>query len=215
MPYRLIVSAVALFIVSTSLYAKGNIVIESVKVTYNDNVTNPRKTVVRDLQTLQDNTFWSKPTKVDVSVSIKNIGDSDNYSIVVHPELFYELVPTPVKFAPMKRELRAITNKPTWVWIKALGSRAARELKSGETKRFTFSHIDVRNIYSPTGYSIRAYKIRVYADPKGGGDPDYTNNVKDWIIANRNPSLAGSKREFRLNWLLSTQSGHRAWKLII
>ncbi len=172
-----------LLVGSMGVRADGDIVVKSLRVTYKDDITTPGKVIVRELKSLHDNNFWSKPTNVDVSVSIQNTGDKTNLYVSVTPELFYKVVSEPSKFPPMNGELRTITNKPTWVWIKTLGSKAVRELKPGESKNFVFSDLDVRNTYYATAYQIHAYAIRLYAEPKRGGDNNYSNNVKNWIVS--------------------------------
>jgi hypothetical protein len=104
------------------------------------------------------------------------------YQIGVGP-LYYLVKPENTKFPPMKGELRSLTNKPTWVWVRTLASDAIRELKPGETKKLKFTELDIRNTYYATDYQVHAFAIRVFVKPKKGEDKNFSNNVKEWIVS--------------------------------
>jgi hypothetical protein len=84
--FKILACGVALVLICTDVYG-GDLSILWLKVTYKDEVTEPGKIIIRELTSLQDDTFWSKPTKVDVEVVIENKGETPNLFIGVKPEL--------------------------------------------------------------------------------------------------------------------------------
>jgi hypothetical protein len=180
--FKIFACGVVLTLICTDVYG-GDLAISWLKVTYKDDVTESGKIIIRELTSLQDDTFWSKPTKVDVEVVIENKGETPNLFIGITPELYYLVKPENTKFPPMKGELRSLTNKPTWVWIRTLASDAIRELKPGETKKLKFTELDIRNTYYATDYQVHAFAIRVFVKSKKGEDNNFSNNVKEWIVS--------------------------------
>ncbi|MHB8845180.1 MAG: hypothetical protein ACYC7L_10590 [Nitrospirota bacterium] len=170
----------SLFILSTPAFS-GDIAVSSVRLTYQDNVTTPGKFFVRELKSFQDDTYWSKPNEVDVTVEIENVGSTVERYIHVNPELYYQLSASGSSFPPLKGELRTITKLPVWVWINTLGSMSIPELQPGEKKKLVFNKVQIRSQYYATDYHINAVAIRVFAVPRDG-DSNYVNNVMDKVV---------------------------------
>jgi hypothetical protein len=83
----------------------------------------------------------------------------------------------------MKRELRTITKEPVWVWIKTLGSKPLPEILPGRKETLIFENLDVRNEYYATDYTIHAFAIRVFAEPRDrDADTNLNNNVREKIV---------------------------------
>jgi hypothetical protein len=160
----------------------GDISISAPVLTYRDDVTTPGKVVERELLSIQDGTYWSKPDTVNVSVEVRNKGDSIVRFIRVSAEHYYLLKADASRFPPMKGELRTITDEPVWVWTNTPGSKAIRELRPGEKKVVIFKDLPVRSRYYATGYQFQAFAVRVFASPRDGDD-DYSNNVSQKIIS--------------------------------
>jgi hypothetical protein len=159
----------------------GNISISAPVITYKDDVTTPGKVVERELLSIQDEKYWSQPFTVNVSVEVKNKSDSTVRFIRMSAEHYYLMRPQSSRFPPMKGELRTITDDPVWVWTNTPGSKAIRELKSGEKKVVIFKDLPVGSRYYATGYQFQAFAIRVFASPRDGDD-DYSDNVSQKII---------------------------------
>jgi hypothetical protein len=159
----------------------ADIAVLSLKVTYTDDVTTPGKAVERELTSLHDDPYWSKPEKVNVAVEIENKGKETARFISIVPEHYYLLQPRESSLPPMTGELRTITREPVWVWTSTLGSEAIRELAAGEKRTITFSDLPVRSRYYATSYDFKAFAIRVSAEPRDGDD-NYSDNVKEKII---------------------------------
>jgi hypothetical protein len=169
-----------------------DIAISSVKVTYQDDQTTPGKVVVRPLKSFQDNTFWSKPDKVNITVEISNNGSKEASFISVTPELYFLLERTEdSKFPPIRTtfskvktsELKSIAKGPIWVWNRTLSSSPIPGLTPGQKTILEFKDMDISNPYYATDYQVLALAIRVFAQPRDeSADKNYSNNVVDYIV---------------------------------
>ena len=159
----------------------GDIAVSSITLTYQDDITKPGEVVIRELKSLHDDSFWSKPHEVDIEVIIKNKGTSSVHYINVKPELYYKLSPADTPFPSLRGELKTITNNPVWVWIGNRGSEMIKELKPGEKKKLLFENQNIRSEYYATDYQFHAFAVRVFAMPRDG-DSNYSNNVNQKII---------------------------------
>lgn len=163
--------------------------IVSVELFYKDDVTVPGKIIKRRLVTFSDDPFWSKPSKADVVVSVKNKSSKPS-SAVISPSLFYLLTADPdVKYPPLLttdpkgRELRDISkNMSVWVWNRVLTSRGLKSIAPGEVVKVTMEGLDISSEYSPVDYRVEAFSIRVYVDSNVQEDIDYSNNVKEAVF---------------------------------
>ena len=158
----------------------------SAEIYYQDNISDSKKTIRRKLKSFSDNGVWSKPSKIDLEISIRN--NSNNVtSVVISPALYYLLKPIPgTPFPPMKttepiaQELRELSKgKSVWVWNRVLASKGVRSLNAHDTMKIVFQNLDISNNYSPTSYYNQGFAVRVYV--KAYKDNDYSNNVKDLI----------------------------------
>ena len=166
----------------TSTCFATDIEVSSVVLKYKDDVTTKGKVVNRELLSLQDNTYWSKPYEVDIEVKIKNVGTESVRRIRVKPELYYLLIVENSKFPAMKGELKEITKKPVWVWVNNLGNKMIKSLEPGESKIIRFQNETIRSEYYATDYSFQAFAVRVFAESMKGNDVNYSNNVNQKII---------------------------------
>jgi len=159
-----------------------DIEVSSVVLKYRDDVTTEGEVVIRELQSLQDNTYWSKPYEVDIEVKIKNIGTKSVRRIRVKPELYYSLRALNSKYPAMNNELKEITNKPVWVWVNNLGNEMIKSLEPGESKIIIFQNRTIRSEYYATDYFFQAFAVKVFAESIKGNDVNYSNNVNQKII---------------------------------
>jgi hypothetical protein len=159
----------------------GDIAVSSIKLTYKDDITNPGKVVIRELKSLHDDSYWSKPYEVDVEVLIENKGNNAVKYINVKAELYYKLKPEDTPFPSLEGELKTITNNPVWVWIGNLDKEMIKELKPGEKKKLLFKNQKIRGDYYATDYQFHAFAVRVFAKPRGG-DINYSDNVNQKIV---------------------------------
>lgn len=179
---RLLINLFILFFTGC-LYAADDLAVSSIRVTYKDNVTNPDEVVIRELKSLQDDSFWSKPDHIDVAVEIKNPGKQEYEYVNLSVELYYLLSPRESRFPAMQDELKSLTNKPVWVWKSTLATDTVRELGPGSIMTHVFNNLDISNQYYATDYQFEAFAIRVFASPRHGKDPDFNNNVKQWLVS--------------------------------
>ncbi len=171
--------------------------VSSLKVTYKDDRSVPGKTVVRELKSFQDDTHWSKPTKVDITVQVKNESkDETAIAVIVSPEMYVLLDKRPgSKFAPLTMgklaqeynlrevpELKSKMTGPVWIWNRTWRGTAFRELKPGQETKVELKDLYIGNEISPSDYGLVAIAIRVFVDTRKRNDPDYSNNVVDSII---------------------------------
>lgn len=170
----------ALFISPT--YAT-DISVKSVVLKYKDDITDKNKIVTRELHSLHEDEYWSKPYEVDIEVIVENIGKDKVKFINIKSELYHLLAPNvdQAPFPAMENELKTIRKEPTWVWSNNLGKKMIKELSPGEKQIIYFKNKAVRGDYYATDYSFRAFAVRVFASPRGRDD-DYTNNVNQKII---------------------------------
>lgn len=164
------------------IYA-ADISVKSVVLKYKDDITDKNKVEIRELHSLHDNGYWSKPHTVDIEVLIENIGKDRVKFINIKSELYHLLAPNYEQdpFPSMENELKTIRKEPTWVWSNNLGAQMIKELSPGDKQVIYFKNKIVRDNYYATDYSFHAFAVRVFASPRGGDD-DYTNNVNQKII---------------------------------
>lgn len=170
--------------------------VTSVKVTYKDRETTPGRTVIRELKSFQDDSVSSKPSKVDISVRVKNIGTTSALFVVVVAEM-YTLVDgaSGSKFPPLggiklrsehglarAAELKTISSEPVWTWNRRWDDRPIRELKAGEEVSVDFKDVSIAIDYQPVDYQLRGIAVRVFADLRDKDDSDYSNNVIDSVV---------------------------------
>jgi hypothetical protein len=163
--------------------------IVSIEIFYKDDVTVPGKITKRRLMTFSDTPFWSKPSKVDVVVSVRNKSNKPS-SAVISPSLFYLLSADPevnypplITTDPMGKELKEVSKDAgVWVWNRVLLSKGLKSIAPGEVVKVTMEGLDISSEYSPVDYRMEAFSIRVYVDSYVQKDIDYSNNVKEAII---------------------------------
>jgi len=170
--------------------------ISSLKITYKDNVSVPGKVIVRELKSFQDDTFWSKPTKVNVTVRVRNASkDETAIAVVVRPEMYVLLDRKPgsrfpslsmgrlaqVDYLRGVTELKSKMTGPVWVWNRT-GKGTPIELKPGQEMKVEIKDVDIANQFTPSDYDLLGIAIRVFVDSRVSKDPDYSNNVVDAII---------------------------------
>src|SRR2546426_11281469 len=126
--------------------------VSSLKIAYKDTVSVPGKTFVRELKSFQDDRYWSKPTKIDIAVQVKNEDKDDALFVVVVPEMYVLLDKVPgSKFVPLKMgklaedhnlrgvaELKSTMTGPVWVWNRRWNDNPIRELKPGQEMKVEF-----------------------------------------------------------------------------
>ncbi len=166
----------------------------SLKITYKDTKSVPGKTVVRELKSFQDNEYWSKPTKIDLALEIKNESNESALFVSVTPEMYALLGKKPgSRFPKLKmgrsandfqnvRELKSEMQGPTWVWNRTLASKPIREIKPGEKVRVEFNNLDIGIGYYPADYALLGIAIRVFVDLSEENDPNYADNVVDAVV---------------------------------
>lgn len=155
----------------------SDISVENVELSYLDNITDPKKPVMRLLESIQDDEYWSKPKQVDAIITIRNISDNPVEFITVKLELYHLLSHTADQpdFPALPNELKTITDKPVWVWTNNLVNGQIRELKAGESQILVYKNLVIRGDFYAYDYSFNAFAVKVFANPRGR-DSDYKNN---------------------------------------
>lgn len=194
MKNRMLLLIFGLLIGANSDAAQGSetrdLEVVSLEVLYKDNVTIPGKIIKRKLTKYSEQSVWSKPSKIDVVVVIKNNSNKESSAVVVSPTLFYLLradteksYPSIATKNPKGRELKEIAkNNGVWVWNKVLASTGIKRVAANEEQKIELNDLDISNIYSPIDYYLEAFAIRAYIESNIHEDPDYSNNVKEVII---------------------------------
>lgn len=161
----------------------ADISINEVSLWYLDNVTDPKNPIVRELKSLQDDEFWSKPKIVDIQISVENKSQVEVDYVSLKAELFYLLSyrSDGIKYPALENELKDIAKKPVWSWSRNIDTRMIKTLKPGETKIITIKNINVWENYYATEYAFNAYAIKVYASPRGG-DENTNNNMNYAVV---------------------------------
>lgn len=174
----------ALLALCTTLCRAADIAVSSVVLKYTDNITNANNIVVRELQAIHDNAFWSNPKSVDIEVQLENLGSDPVKFITLKAELYYLLEhrANEIELPPMPNELKTLSTDPVWVWTTGLGEELVKQLAPGETRSITFKNKMVNGDNYATDYAFNAFAVRVFAIPSGG-DGNYADNVTQKIIS--------------------------------
>jgi len=161
-----------------------DISVEKVELWYLDNITDPKKPIVRKLSSLHEDKYWSKPEYVDVEVIVKNNGTKIVKYTSLSLELYHLLSHRNEhpSYTALPNELKTITSKPTWVWTKNLVNGMTKGLKPGESKSIIYKNQKVKSNYYPTDYSFNAFAVKVFANPRGN-DKNYNNNSNYKIVS--------------------------------
>jgi len=176
---------VIILIALTSIPAfASDISVEKVELSYLDNISNPNNPVVRTLESLHDNEYWSKPKQVDAIITIKNTGEKVAKNIKIKVELYYLLShrEDQPNFPALPNELKTITDKPVWVWTNNLVRGGIKELKPGEIQILVYKNLKVRGNYYAYDYSFKAFAVKAFAKPRGV-DSNYKNNSNFKIVS--------------------------------
>ena len=164
--------------------------IVSFEVFYKDNVTVPGQIIKRKLTQYSEHPVWSKPSRIDVAIVIKNNSVKESSAVVFTPTLFYLIradveksFPSITTMNPKGRELKDITkNKGVWVWNKVLASTGIKIIAANEELKIELEDLDISNICSPVDYYLEAFAVRAYIESNLHEDLDYSNNVKEIVI---------------------------------
>ncbi len=178
----------AILMFSFCLKADDLISINELKIKYLDNVTDPKKPVIRILEKISDNDIWSKPDNVTLMVTVENLTDKERkFMLVTEMHLLINKNETS-KYYPIldskNMDLKNCSEKPVWVWSRTFDSEGFKKLSAKEKRTVKIENISIKNLFGATEYNCDGFAIRVYAKTHNWKkeDSNYKNNVIQQIF---------------------------------
>lgn len=176
-----------LFLAPPVAFSAGDLELKSLKIEYFDKVTNSKSPVYRELTRFDDNDYWSKPKKVNLIVTVKNIGDK-RIKFKLSPQLYFLMEAykgLPYSMSDKHKDLKSIAEFPVWVWNSThFVFGAPVKLQPKEEKIITIENFNLEQLTQVSKeYQKSAFAIRVFTSiyPRRS-DKNLENNIIEKVF---------------------------------